>query len=382
MKDGQSGGSDGGSIAFDDKKCVLAVDRYATCALCAEGCPSGALSRNGSVTFHADACVQCGLCLHLCPLGAFSGDDSIEKLAGCAARLERRGQIELACARHPAPELGPGESEAVIVAEGCLAALGPSAYLALLAQGHTRILARLDACAACAQGKAREGIEQALAVARALGGPVDALCDGAETGWVTRPLVRAAQPPLSRRDFLRTFAAHGQALAAQAVAPDDEPDTGAKRPPRERRRLLNVLGRLPATGERFVDAAPFARARVGAACTACGACARACPTGALQLRQGPASFQLTFAAARCTACGACADVCEPQVLRLERGASLGELRAAGATTAWEGTVHKCARCGAPFASAAGNPLCPLCEFRQNHPFGSRLPARARSGEKG
>ncbi|MBI5880360.1 MAG: 4Fe-4S binding protein [Chloroflexi bacterium] len=368
------GAADTAPITFDASRCVRAFDKYATCDRCVASCPTTALSGNGSLAFNASACVDCGLCLHLCPLGAFAGHDDVTQLLTCASRLGRPQQLELACARHPSPSKGPHESEAVIVLDGCLAALGASVYLALLAQSSARLLVRLDACADCPLGKARLGIEQTLAVAHALGGAVESLPHGAGDEWQVRPVIQASQPPLSRRDFLRTFAAQGQVLLAQALSAGDESETAAKRPPRERRRLLNALRLGPVRAEHHVDAPPFGSVAVNDACSACGACARACPTGALQFSQTDRSFRVSFAAAYCTACGACADVCEPKALRQERGVSLNALLTVRSVVVCEGALHACVRCGAKFASATESHLCPICDFRQRNPFGSRVPA--------
>ncbi|MFA5873798.1 MAG: hypothetical protein WC832_07515, partial [Anaerolineales bacterium] len=39
----------------------------------------------------------------------------------------------------------------------------------------------------------------------------------------------------------------------------------------------------------------------------------------------------------------------------------------------EGGLVKCERCGIPMAARPNIHLCPLCEYRQTHPFGSMLP---------
>ncbi|WP_163272572.1 ferredoxin-type protein NapF [Chelativorans alearense] len=65
-------------------------------------------------------------------------------------------------------------------------------------------------------------------------------------------------------------------------------------------------------GEKWAAIRPpgLAPKRVGD-CTACGACAEACPTGIISLCEGTPAID--FSAGECTFCGACAEAC-PEAL--------------------------------------------------------------------
>ena len=132
-----------------------------------------------------------------------------------------------------------------------------------------------------------------------------------------------------------------------------------------------------------LDGLPFAHLTVNDQCTACGVCARICPTGALKLITGDDStYQLSFTSAACIACDACVQLCEPAVLE-RTTATFGEVLSSEVVELRSGLLRACTKCGAKFVAEPDRELCPVCEFRQKNPFGSRLPPgvlRRRTGE--
>lgn len=364
-------------IRLHAERCVHARDKSATCDACVRACPVNALHLNGTITLDTEACKVCGACLHVCPTGAFDGDDGISDLLKCAARLEPARVIELACTQHPAPEKGPSDVEAVVRTTGCLAALGPSAYIGLIAMGMQRVSVRLDACAECPIGPARTSIMTTLIEARQLL-KMYGLADGVVelpivSARKNRPVYTAKNPPLSRRGLFRMFAAEGPRQIARVLA-DDADQSPIKSPSPERRRLINTLRHMPAANDSIaLDGLPFARLAVNERCTACGVCARICPTGALKLLTGDDStYQLSFTSAACIACAACVQLCEPAALE-RTTATLGEVLSSEIVELRSGMLRACTKCGARFAAEPGRELCPVCEFRRNNPFCSRLP---------
>ena len=61
-------------------------------------------------------------------------------------------------------------------------------------------------------------------------------------------------------------------------------------------------------------ALPLMDIRLKRGCTACEACFRVCPTGAMQIREDDASWNLVFAIDRCVGCGVCGEVAHAAIL--------------------------------------------------------------------
>jgi formate hydrogenlyase subunit 6/NADH:ubiquinone oxidoreductase subunit I len=118
----------------------------------------------------------------------------------------------------------------------------------------------------------------------------------------------------------------------------------------------------------------FAALSVAEGCTACGACARVCPTGALALVVDEEEYRLTFAPQACIGCGMCAHMCAPAGLTVSSHPSFAEVfESAAVWTLQEGAVARCQRCRAPYPAATGSDFCPICDFRRRNPFGSTVP---------
>jgi len=254
--------------------------------------------------------------------------------------------------------------------------------MGLLAAGCTQVIARLDACDRCPIGGAQPRIEQTLADARKMlaaheANRIASLHTQRGKDWTRRPLY-AKQARISRRDFLQRIAGEGQQAAARALALDrgDRADTAVehKGPPTERLRLLNALGHLPRSVlcDAALDGLSFARIIADERCSACGVCARVCPTGALHFAANDNRYDLTFFAGACADCGACLHVCEPAALQRE-SVTLDVLIQPAPVVLRQGSLRRCAKCGARFASESDKKLCPVCDFRRKNPFDRRLP---------
>jgi Ni,Fe-hydrogenase III small subunit/Pyruvate/2-oxoacid:ferredoxin oxidoreductase delta subunit len=93
------------------------------------------------------------------------------------------------------------------------------------------------------------------------------------------------------------------------------------------------------------------------ACTACGDCARACPTGAIALAPpaGPGSATLTVSYTACIQCRACVEACGPQVIGVSRDVPVAAYTREQLTVAARYEIDSAGR--ARFADmAAGAPL--------------------------
>lgn len=371
-------------------RCVHSFDAFATCRACVDECPAGALRLNGSIALDEDACTACGACAHICPTGAFEVRDETDNVLRCAARTRDDGAIALLCAAHPPINHGLRPVDAAIVTEGCLAGLGPSAYAGLAALGFTQIDVYLDACAACPLAPACASVERTLDKARGALRPwlppeqIAAITELPDTlpgkPWT---ITLAGEPPVERRRLLNPFAAAETDTLLDALSVEVVELPGRKRLPAERLRMLRALALLPPAWQMLCPA-PLAGQtflRIGAddGCTMCGACAKACPTGALALDidDESKSFRLTHLAAACTGCGACLDVCDPDVL-YSRGVPLfNALQSPEDETLAEGSFMRCKRCKSRVIEGALNEmgLCDVCAFRRANPFGTRIPDR-------
>jgi ferredoxin len=370
------------TVSLNGQRCLPALGRFSTCAACAAVCPVGAIERGRPAKLNAELCQNCLACLPVCPSGALSADDAVPALLNCAARVEARS-IELICQQHPQAEMGLAATHTAIRVRGCLAGLGASAYVALIALGVARVLVRTDACGQCAWAALQTRVEMQVEQARQLLGPggqavVLVTAGAAQAEAATeRPVWEADNPPLSRRDVFRLASRRGQVMMARMVT--DEAETRPKALGRERQRLWKGLDQLPAREQRASQPLPaglgLATVSVSEACTACGACARLCPTGALrldlQLGERP-GYRLTFVPQACIGCGACHATCLPGAVTIDAQPTFEavfvnrepvELRA--------GELVRCKRCQTWMAALPGARLCPTCAFRARNPFGTR-----------
>ncbi len=373
-------------IAVDPDHCLHGRDRLTACSICADACPVGAIQITTSVVLDEQRCVACGLCIHLCPVAAFSGDTGANDVITCAARLENIHTLALVCPLCAAPGHVPPDIDAVIRTGRCLAALGPSVYAGLLALGFERIVIWLETCTDCVLNPAREAINQNILKTQRVLQAWDAAdrltaVESSPEGDAERPVYDSMSLPLSRRQLFRVFMpGKASEVLVDALTPDDFPQSTPSGPPAERRRLLAALGLLPSPHPQTLCPAPlhgqtFQQVQVVGACTACGVCARACPTGALRLIRDDEHdrFELEFLSAACTGCSVCLDLCP---LALDQGGVpfITELLARQWVTIASGELACCQRCGTRLAeNVLHDGLCPMCAFRKENPFGSRTP---------
>ncbi len=372
-------GSDRSAVTFHPERCLYALDKDATCSACFTCCPAQAIAAGSPPTLDSEKCQSCLACLPLCPTGAYSADDSVTNLLTCAARLENSA-LELVCGLHPQPEMGAAVSIAGMQVHGCLAGLGAGALMALAALGFKQIDLCVDACAECPWGSLRPQIEAQVAETQRLLAPwgkaeVLSLRSTLENP-LARPLWRAEDPPLSRRDLFRVAAFQSKVTLARAMENGEASEP--RQPGRDRLRKLKAAFALgePLDTQLPLPASDFAALYATEACTACGACERACPTEALALRTDAekSRFQLVFYAQNCIACGFCLRACAPNALLMEGLPPFEQVfRTQLPGLLQDGELRRCDRCNTPFAARPGVKLCPTCQYRQSHPFGSQMP---------
>ncbi len=363
------------AVSFTQERCLYTHDKFASCTACQNICPIHAIQFGPPPTFNKDACQQCRACLPVCPVGAYAADDEVEALLNCATRLDVQ-TCEIVCSLNPNIAIGDPAAAAIRV-RGCLAGLGVGAYLSLANQGLTQIIVRLDACAGCPWSELclqiESQVKQAQRILAAWKLDNVLLCAPPETAveFKKRPYWSAGSPPVSRRDLFRWRKKEKETEA-------EDKNVSKYNPFRERLRILQAFRKRPLTdhNDAVLDALGFALVSINADCTACGVCARACPTGALQLTKEDGSFQLNFTPQACIGCDICSHVCVPQAITIEHAATYNQIfNTDSDQIVQQGSLTQCAKCNTYFADKGTTQLCPPCEFRRQNRFGSTLPPR-------
>jgi len=358
------------------ERCLNRRHKESGCTLCL-ACPTGAVTAAGtSVQVNPEACVGCGLCASVCPTEAFMvGGPALADLVRMAAEWRGR-QLEAACPQRSALNETSTEADAVVRLP-CLAWLSPALMVALLANGVTRLWLDDSHCSQCPLGTVNEAIVRAVRDAEALLEPF-----GRERAIVLASLHRAAtatkrhvpvldarQPTYSRRDL---FGALRRAAAQTAVAVMDQalPPTPSRslepHLPAQRALLTTALSRLgtAAALPNVVVDLPLGQVVVGDECTACGLCAKLCPTGALGVVQDEKWYTVDFRATRCLgeACRLCRLICPVKAVTMSLRTPLADLLREVPTVMRSGELVPCSGCGAPTARRGDEAVCHACQW--------------------
>jgi formate hydrogenlyase subunit 6/NADH:ubiquinone oxidoreductase subunit I len=342
-------------------RCTRFRYRYSGCNRCADACPHEAveLSDEG-IKISAEACQNCALCAAACPTEALLADNlpRIEVLK----RTTKRPEVTFACA----PSGFKGDE---IVP--CLGALDAAMLAYLASRGVAVTLAGTQHCAECARGEhgeARMGLnlEAAESLRRVAGNDKwAAISVPDESETVTD---KAGHSP-SRRHLFRRFVGRGADQLTRPVSAGEAQPVPLKAIrfaapfSTAGRELLQILFNTP-RGTRTPlpahTALLAAQVDIRPGCIACEACARACPTGALQIRESATAWQLGFEFTRCVGCGVCVEACQPHVLyfrdemeNLAKSPDPVTLHALG--------KQRCTRCDRFFISPTPEDICPTCE---------------------
>ncbi len=371
---------DRSQIVLDTKRCLHTQDQYSECAACFSICPVHAITVGKPPSLDSECCQACLACLPICSVGAYRADDNVADLLNCTTHIEDQ-IVELVCGLHPQPERGLDSEFIGIRIRGCLAGLGTGAYLTLAILGVTRIISRTDACGACKwqslHSEIRSQTERANRFLSAWDKKDIVTCSDEVDAPVERTLWNAKNPPVSRRDLFRLVARQGQVVMARAM--ETSVAAADRKPGRDRLRLLSAVSHLPEpSASAALNGFGFAALTISDECTACGACGKACPTQALKVmkNEDEMTFSISFSAKDCIDCGVCDHVCMPDAIHFNHAPTFEEVFGVKeAVVLISDSMVRCERCKSWMVKRDDTTLCPLCEYRRTHPFGSMMPKK-------
>lgn len=342
-------------------RCTRYRYRYSECSRCAEACPHEAveLSDEG-IRISASACRNCALCAAACPTEALLADNlpRIEVLK----RTAKLPEVTFACA--------PSELNGDEIVP-CLGGLDAAMLAYLTSRGVAVTLAGTQHCAECShgvRGEARLGLHlEAVEALRGIVGSQKWAEISVPDEGETEP-GKAGHDP-SRRHLFRRFVGRGadqltRPISATEVQPVPLKAIRFAAPfSTAGRELLQILFEAAPQDHVPLPAYPAlyaAKVGIQPGCTACEACARACPTGAMQIRESGTAWELGFQFSRCVGCGVCVEVCQPHVLHFQdEMESLA--KASEPVTLHALGKQRCTRCDRFFISPAPAEICPICE---------------------
>ncbi len=360
-------------VRVNETACLNAKYRDRHCDVCL-ACPTNAIRLDDArVTLDATRCVECGLCAAVCPAYVFATQENDATILAAVASYSH---IEFACPRKSDFDHTRAPQVQVVRQITCLARLSPDLLIALGAD-HARVWLNDAPCATCPIAArahpqiiaARDSANLALA-AWSRGDAIQCYTNSAIPLDLPHRVtaVRKQNEQLSRREFFsfltRNVGRAAGALVAASLSNQPAAATERDAPNATRQRALLKLG-SPQTDH--VASPRFTTLTVSDACTACGVCAKICPTHAITFRTDANYFVLDAQPRDCLGgeCALCVKICLPNALTLTPGMSRELLTANEPTVLQSDALTVCAQCGAPFAADEINALCPICRASTN-----------------
>jgi len=330
------------------EECVHARIETAQCAACVDACPRDAwVLDDEQLGFDESACDGCGLCVPACPSHAISNTVSITTVWFRARRVAL-----ISCERtgHTGDGVIP-----------CVHAIGLDHLLEVYREGVRAVLYTHADCANCPRNGSGASFSRLLenmhSLLRSRAMATLAVQAYSPAEWLARREVLLSQgiadagADTTRRSFLRDMAGKAMQQGMRSV----------KIPfPKMEERRMSIDQWLRSTGKDAIY--PAAPVIDWDRCTACGACVKVCPNGALRQLQDPPAF--VTKPGYCTACRLCEPVCEQKAVRVEEWVSCRM----EVTPLKE---HRCRSCGVEFfqievQEAGTGDQCPICRRTDWH----------------
>lgn len=362
------------SLAFPalrQESCVRFRFRYSECGRCASACPHAAIGLGeDGMAIDAAKCRNCALCAAACPTEALSSSHvSAETLL---ARAAAGATLSVACAPS-------GEVADTIVP--CLGALDTTLIAALATRDVALELRGAGHCGECEHGPVGASrLDKQLEAVRALHAAAQ------PPAWTPPTLDSATVPDRhtvhdgARRQLFRRMFGKGLDAMAEAAEPVAERLAAPLKAVRvvssvrvARRERLQAVLAASREGTATVEARddlPCADLEIDASrCNACEACARVCPTGALDISESGVGWALAFRPSRCVGCGVCVETCQRRALGLARAATPARLASRTPVALHSLGKSRCPRCDRFFLSVEGAGHCATCRG-DDHDFDS------------
>jgi ferredoxin len=344
---------------FHRTRCVRYRYRYSECRRCLDACAHEAITlADDGLALDAASCANCALCTTACRTAALAPANLPR--VDLLKQAIKTPRISMACTPSGA------SADAAVP---CLGALDAAMLAYLGKRGIEVELRGAHHCQACEHGARGAEMLAANAVAR------DALEDAcAGETWAALIVTENAEAApaqdfrAGRRQLFRRLLGKGVDETVKAINPPPLELPVADKAIRpgpwlvpEMRELLQIVCRraeqepcnLPPQA-----ALPVATMRLARGCTNCEACIRACPTGALQVRETDDDWRFLFFADRCVGCGLCSEVCQPRVLQ---PAEMVDATPGAEPVALNILAkQRCQRCDRFFVSAEPAVTCTVC----------------------
>jgi formate hydrogenlyase subunit 6/NADH:ubiquinone oxidoreductase subunit I len=351
--------------------------RKSDCRRCVEVCPDDAIElRLGPVV--SDRCSDCGLCQNACPTEALrSGLRTEFYLLNRTASLLRQEEAsgrpkELVVHCREAQSQG-GDALPV----SCLGGVSENVIIGAALLGFDQVSLVTGICSECRLEQGEKLLSRSVACAKAVLEGM-ALLENIAIAVVQEPGER--ETVRSRREIFSSLARRMRDHAAffghrteRAIRERVSRELGRedqRATPSPRRELLRELldrgCRANPGAVVYRREFPWGRIRVREGeCSACGVCARVCPTGAIcEEAEKGSRYRLHFDASACTNCGLCQEACP--LIEFDERFALADITGGQSRIVASVELSSCVVCG-EVIPAGGREACSTCAKRQLGP---------------